>query len=396
MLIWIALSIAVLLLLIVSQRNLALAMFLAAIVLGLMTLSVDKFFERVYYTFSDMSVVFLAVAVAIIAMIGGVLEESGGMRDLVKNMRIGKRPFLASSPALLGMLPMPGGALLSAPMVESSAQDLTGTTKAVLNVWFRHILFLVYPLGPALIASAKIAGLNVYQTIPYLFPLFLLALSLGYFFFLRETETEMQYDSDFSLKGLLVPLGVILLAPIADFLLKTFLKFEISELATLIGVGLSFSAAWYVSRYDFSDLLDITKKMHPWNYALIIFGMFTFLNVFTASGAPEALGKLAIPLPVLIVVVSLFLGLATGRIQAPASIVIPIFFARQGVTTMPLIPFALTYFSIFIGYVITPIHPCISISIEYFGATVGSYVKKLAAPAGISILVAGVLSIFLL
>jgi len=396
MLIWTALSIAILLLLIVSQRNLALAMFLAAIVLGLMTLSVDQFLGRVYYTFSDMSVVFLAVAVAIIAMIGGVLEESGGMRDLVKNMRIGKRPFLASSPALLGMLPMPGGALLSAPMVESSARELTGKTKAVLNVWFRHILFLVYPLGPALIASAKIAGLSVYQTIPYLFPLFLLALILGYFFLLRETETEMKYDSDFSLKGLLIPLGVILLAPIVDFLLKTFVGFEVPELATLIGVGLSFSAAWYVSKYDFSDLLDITKKMHPWNFALIIFGMFTFLNVFTASGAPEALGNLAIPMPVLIVVVSLFLGLATGRIQAPASIVIPIFLAREGLATVPLITFALIYFSIFVGYVITPIHPCVSISIEYFGTTVGSYVKKLAAPAGISILIAGILAVFLL
>ncbi|MFW6048716.1 MAG: DUF401 family protein [Candidatus Bipolaricaulota bacterium] len=396
MLIWIALAIAILLLLVISQRDLALAMFTAAIVLGLMTLSPGGFLDRVYVTFADRSIIFLAVAVAVIAMIGGVLEESGGMEDLVKNMRIGKRPFLAASPALLGMLPMPGGALLSAPMVESSGKDLAGSTKAVLNVWFRHILFLIYPLGPALIASAKIAGLEVYQTIPYLFPLFAVAVILGYFYFLRETETRMSYDSAFSPRGLLVPLGIILLAPIADFLLKTFLDFQVSELATLVGVGLSLSAAWYVSKFDFSEMFSVVKKMKPWNYSLIIFGMFTFLNVFTASGAPEALGGLAIPLPVLVVVVSFLLGLATGRIQAPASIVIPIFLAREGMASMPLIAFALTFFSVFIGYVITPIHPCVSISVEYFDATVGNYVKKIAAPAFISIALAAVLSLFLL
>ncbi len=396
MFIWVALSIAIVLLLVISQRNLALAMFTSAIVLGLMTLSPGGFLDRVYVTFSDRSIIFLAVAVAIIAMVGGTLEESGGMEGLVKNMRIGKRPFLAASPALLGMLPMPGGALLSAPMVKSSGKDLAGSTKAVLNVWFRHILFLVYPLGPALIASAKIAGLEVYQTIPYLFPLFAGAVVLGYFFFLRETKTEMSYETAFSAKGLLVPLGIILLAPLLDFLLKTFIDFQVTELATLVGVSLSFSVAWYVSRFDFSEMFSVVKKMEPWNYSLIIFGMFTFLNVFTASGAPEALGNLSIPLPVLVVVVSFLLGLATGRIQAPASIVIPIFLAREGMGSMPLIPFALTFFSVFIGYVITPIHPCVSISVEYFETTVGEYVKKIALPATISIVLAAVLSIFLL
>lgn len=396
MLIWIALTIAIVLLLVISQRNLALAMFTAAVVLGFMTLSPDSFLNRVYVTFSDKSVIFLAVAVAVIAMVGGVLEESGGMKNLVKNMRIGKRPFLAASPALLGMLPMPGGALLSAPMVESSGKDLSGKTKAVLNVWFRHILFLVYPLGPALIASAKIAGLEVYQTIPYLFPLFLVAVFLGYFYFLRETTTELSYEGAFSLKGLLVPLSIILLAPITDFLLKTFVQFRTTELATLIGIGLSFSAAWYISKFDFSQMYSVIKKMQPWNYSLIIFGMFTFLNVFTASGAPEALGNLAIPLPVLIVGVSFLLGLATGRIQAPASIVIPIFLAREGLATMPLVTFALTFFSVFLGYIITPIHPCVSISVEYFDTTMGKYVTKLAAPTLISLALVSLLSIFLL
>ena len=393
---WIALAISLLLLLVISQRNLAVGMFVAATVLGLTTLSFQGFFDQVVVTFSDPSVVSLAGLVAIIAMVGGVLEESGEMENLVTNMRIGKRPFLGASPALLGMLPMPGGALLSAPMVESSGDDLSGSTKAVINVWFRHILFLIYPLGPALIASAKIARLNVYQTIPYLAPFFLLSVVLGYFFMLRETKTKMEYSSDFSLRGLLVPLVVILMAPIADIVLKSFFNFPVPEYTTLIGVSLSFIAAIMVSRYGPSELAKVTKKMEPWGYALIVLGMFTFLNVFKVSGAPEAIAELAFPLPVLVVVVSFLLGLATGRIQAPASIIFPIFFARQGVGTMPLVAFAMAYFSIFIGYAISPIHPCVSVSVEYFETSMGSYVRKIALPGVISLIVVGVLSVFLM
>jgi hypothetical protein len=393
---WIAIVTSLLLLLIISQRNLALGMFIAATVLGLTTLSVEGFFGRIWVTFSDPSVVSLAGLVGIIAMVGGVLEESGEMENLVSNMRIGKRPFLAASPALLGMLPMPGGALLSAPMVESSGEELSGGTKAVINVWFRHIFFMIYPLATALIASAKIANLNVYGTIPYLAPFFLVSVLIGYFFLLRETETKMKYAEAFSLRGLLVPLGVILLAPLVDIILKVSLNLPVPEYTTLAGVVLSFVAAVFVTRYGFSDIFKIAKKMKPWDYTLIVLGMFTFLNVFEVSGAPEIIAGLNFPLPVLLVVVAFILGLITGRIQAPASIIFPIFFVREGVEVMPVLAFAITYFSIFVGYAISPIHPCVSVSIEYFNTSVGEYVKKITPTAVISLVIVGVVSIFLL
>ena len=393
---WIAIVTSLLLLLIISQRNLALGMFVAATVLGLTTLSVTGFFGQVWATFSDPSVVSLAGLVGIIAMVGGVLEESGEMENLVSNMRIGKRPFLGASPALLGMLPMPGGALLSAPMVESSGEELAGSTKAVINVWFRHIFFMIYPLATALIASAKIANLNVYETIPYLAPFFLVSVFIGYFFLLRETETEMHYAEEFSLRGLLVPLGVILLAPVADIVLKVFFNIPVPEYTTLAGVVLSFVAAIFVTRYGFSDLFKISKKMKPWDFTLIVLGMFTFLNVFEVSGAPEIIADLNFPLPVLLVVIAFLLGLITGRIQAPASIIFPIFFVRQGVDVMPVLAFAIAYFSIFVGYAISPIHPCVSVSIEYFDTSIGEYVRKIAPTAVVSLVIVGVISIFLL
>ena len=88
------------------------------------------------------------------------MQESGQMDRLVNDLRIGKRTFLVLSPALVGMLPVPGGALLSSPLVERVGEGMEEKTKAALNVWFRHVLLIVYPFSPALIASAKIAGLG--------------------------------------------------------------------------------------------------------------------------------------------------------------------------------------------------------------------------------------------
>ena len=143
-------------LLIVSRKNFAAAMFLGAFILAVFTIPFNEIARPFISAFTDPSTILLAIAVGLIPIIGGILKDTGQMDNLVKNMRIGKKAFLAVSPALLGMLPMPGGALLSAPMVEKAGEGVSKEKKCGLNVWFRHILFLIYPLTPALIVSSMI------------------------------------------------------------------------------------------------------------------------------------------------------------------------------------------------------------------------------------------------
>ncbi|MEE8593926.1 MAG: DUF401 family protein, partial [Candidatus Bipolaricaulota bacterium] len=116
MLLWIGFSMAIVLLLVVSRRNLALGMGIATVVLAIFTHSLGSFGTALWETISDPSVLLLALVVGVIPLIGSVMEASGQMDRLVANLRIGIRPFLALGPGLLGMLPMPGGALLSAPL----------------------------------------------------------------------------------------------------------------------------------------------------------------------------------------------------------------------------------------------------------------------------------------
>ena len=390
---WIGFSLAIVLLLFVSRRDLALGMGVSTIVLALFTHTFGSFGNAIWATISDPSVLLLAMVVGVIPLIGGVMEASGQMDRLVANLRIGIRPFLALATGLLGMLPMPGGALLSAPLVERGAGHAPADIKATANIWFRHALLLIYPLDPALIASAKMANLEVYGVIPYLMPAFLLMLLLGYLFLLRRVQGKLSQSGSFSLTGLLVPLMIILVAPLLDIILKRTIALPYGEIGTAIGVLASLSLGMMLGKVRPASFVRVVRKARPWKYMLIIFAMFAFLNVFTTSGIPESIGAMALPPVVLCVVIGVLLGLITGRIQSPMSILIPIYATMYGVMSAPA--FAVTYFAVFLGYILTPIHPCISVSLEYFRTSLGAFLKRMAVPIAAAFLITLTVSLFL-
>ncbi len=393
MLLWLGFSLSLVLLLVVARRNLALGMAIATVVLAAFTLTPGSFGDALLKTISDPSVLLLTLIVGIIPLIGGAMETSGEMERLVSNLRIGVRPLLALAPALFGMLPMPGGTLLSAPLIERGAGNTAPDLKAAVNVWFRHVILLVYPLGPSLIASAKIAGLEVYAVIPYLIPAFLLTLGVGYVFLLRRASGRLARSGPFSLRGLVVPLAIILAAPLLDLALKRTVDLPVTEIGTSVGVFVSLVGALAAGRQGLRQLGVIAVRMKPWKYALIVLAMFAFLNVFIASGVPERIAAMALPPVVLCVVIGAALGLISGRLQAPMSIVLPIYASTYGAISAPL--FALTYFAAFLGYILTPIHPCISVSVEYFGTSMVPFLRRVIVPAAIGLIVSLVVGLLL-
>jgi len=391
MLIWLGLIVSLGTILLVARRNLPLALFCGAVILGFFTLPFFETFRIIAITVSDISVLLLALAMGLIPMIGGSMKDSGQMDDLVNNLRIGKRGLMAFSPAIMGLLPMPGGALLSAPILEKGGIGVADDVKVAINNWFRHLFVMIYPLSSALIASAKIANLNVYNAMFYLLPTFFFALFLGYVFLIRKIDGKIEYEEPFSVKGLVLPLGIVLIAPVLDFSLKTYVTLPFSELATVVGVGTALICSIMLSRVEL-DLVNIAKKMKPWNFTLIIIGMFIFLNIFKASNAAALIGSIPLPPATLCVVAGFVLGLATGRVLLPASIILPVYLTFGTIT--PVL-FALMYTGIFFGYMISPVHPCVGVSLEYFSVPMKNFFKLLLVPTLIVFSVVLLVSIFL-
>jgi integral membrane protein (TIGR00529 family) len=312
----------------------------------------------------------------VIPMIGGTMKQSGQMDDLVNNMRIGRKGLMAASPAIMGLLPMPGGALLSAPILEKGGEGVADDLKVAVNDWFRHLFVMIYPLSSALIASAKISDLSVYAAVIYLLPTFAFALFLGVVFFIKKVQGDIIYSRRFSLKNLLMPLGIILIAPFLDFTLKKLFVLPFKEIATVIGVSAAFMLSYKLSRVNL-DLKDIARKMKPWNFSLIILGMFTFLHIFQSSNVADLIASIPLPPATLCVVAGFILGVATGRVLLPASIILPVYATTGDIT--PVV-FAIIYTSIFFGYVISPVHPCVCVTLEYFNVPMRNFFKLLITP----------------
>jgi len=117
---WFSFLIAVGALIIISRKSLWVALLIGAAILGFMNLPAQQVLKVFFNTITDGSILLLAVSVGIIPIIGGLLEESGLINRLIDSIRIRTRLFLIIAPAFMGMLIMPGGALLSAPVISKA------------------------------------------------------------------------------------------------------------------------------------------------------------------------------------------------------------------------------------------------------------------------------------
>ncbi|MCX7995989.1 MAG: DUF401 family protein [candidate division WOR-3 bacterium] len=381
--------IAFVVIVIIGQKNLPLALFCGTVILGLFTLPPVNIVNIFIRTISDIPVILLAFVVFFIPMIGGVMRETGQMDNIVKNLRIGKRGIMAVAPAIMGLLPMPGGALFSAPIMEKSGEGVNDDLKVAINIWYRHLLILIYPLSSDLIATTRIVNLNLYDAILYLFPTLIIATILGQIFFLNKVKGNISYTEEFSLKNLLIPLAIILVAPLLDFAFRSFKVFPIKEIGTLLGVltGFILSIIFSPIRIDFKQIF---LKMKPYRFSFIILGLFYFLNIFKASGIDKVIASIPFPPLILCIIAGFILGIATGRILLPSSIIFPIFLLSNNITPFN---FALIYTSIFFGYVVSPVHPCLSMTCEYFTKDIKGSLKLLMPPALIIFAIALILGL---
>lgn len=229
----------------------------------------------------------------------------------------------------------------------------------------------------------------MWQVIPYQFPGAMLAMALGYLSLLcRVPDGRFQPAS--SLKKILVPLGAILVAPLIDYSLKYALRLPESELATVVGVGASVTLAGQgMSREEWAEAISGGKT---WSFGLIVLGMFVYLGVFRASGISELIAGLPFPPQALTVRAGFVLGFVTGRVQAPVSILIPVYLAKFG--AFGLWAFALTYFAVYPGYLISPVHPCLVVSVEYAGTTLRKVMREMIPPVIIALILTALLSLW--
>jgi len=352
------------------KKNIALGLFAGSLVMGILAVR-DLFLRVLAETLIDPLTWSLAAIMLMIGMLATLMKRNGQIKEILLGLEgvLSKRALLASIPAILGLLPVPGGALISAPLVKEKGEGLKAMDLFFINIWFRHMLVLIFPIASSFVLMSELAGVSIYRLLLYLLPMTGVTLFIGAaYLILRVGKSEKRNDRERGRIGILpfLPIAVPVALSIGlSFILPSYLAFLI---ALPVGIGLAM-----LNNGKLSHLREGVAFKLP----LSIVGIFLFKNLVLASGAAsEILALFSFVPPTLLVslfpfIIGFLLGSAPGTIGLCYPVMADLI-DGAGVA-------ALFYISSFLGYMISPLHLCLALTYEYYRPEFRGYLLFLAA-----------------
>ena len=404
-LIGVILAFIIIILLIRKKMNFGLSLFLGSLIVGVFSLQLitpldipKAIIEASFYSFEKQEIITetieLALLMTLIFILAKTMQETGAITKLIDSLRtfFSKGGTLAVIPAVYGLMPVPGGALFSAPLIdkEGDKYKLKSNQKNFLNIWFRHIWFPIYPISSAmiLICSVKFSGLPIQMLMLANIPSFLGVLLIGFFFLRRYTKNAPERIGTVKKEyhGL-----IFILPPIVPLLFYPLTFVGLSETRCfLIGVSLSLVLLYLLIHIDVRTYARIMKKSFTWNLVFAIFGIMILREMIQISQIhvliTETMQNLAFPALFIVILIPLLLGTLTGYNLGAVALSYPLvesFFIFTGIQPLGLT--SLIFMSSLIGYLISPIHLCNVLSSEYL-KTDTTRMYKMFLPAAVILL----------
>jgi integral membrane protein (TIGR00529 family) len=351
--------------------------------------------------------ILLLCVILLLLLFSGVLSSSGRMEKTVGAFRSwlkSDRLLLAGLPALIGLLPMPGGALFSAPMVATadSGNRLTPDHKTAINYWFRHIWEYWWPLYPGALLAVQYSGLPIGVFFLIQMPFTAASLVGGYFFLLRRIPQRHDGAGTVSIRPVdvlptLAPIGalVAISGSASAFLPVIGVPSSLANLYGMLG-GLVLVMGWIgmSDRAVPGKIVKILGKPGTWSLMLVVAGALLFSASLRMSinGSGTTLVSLmrdeflslGIPFVLIAIIIPFISGMVTGIAVAFVGASFPIVFALLG----PQPPMheliattSLAYVSGYLGQMLSPVHICFLVTKEYFKTSLRASYRFLWGPA---------------
>lgn len=107
-------------------------------------------------TFTNFSSLNTILSVMMVSILGGLMKDYKILDKIVESIyKIlrNKKIILMVLPALMGVLIVPGGALLSAPFIYEMGEEMKipASRRAAINLVFRHIAMFILPFSTGLL-----------------------------------------------------------------------------------------------------------------------------------------------------------------------------------------------------------------------------------------------------
>ena len=378
----------------------------------------------------------LLILVTFLMVFAGGLKNSGALARFsaaVLSIAPNKKASIVLTPILFGTLPMPGGAALSAPLVDALDMDRSydNARLSAANYWFRHVLELAWPLYPSFILTSSLTGIPTQRLVLinlYAIPVLILMGMLFVFgkagkAVLPKPVTESVAGD--SLPGITESKGKKALAEsrlsaayhgfaplilvIGIFVAMDALWRAIapgmglpSGLVALIGrygpvlMGLMAGVVYVVLHSDKPQCFRGTLNRGILKLAAVIAGIRVFSALLTAGNVATAsaaeLANLGVS-PILVAMILPFVaGLVTGIGFGYVGLAYPILlglFPLSGQGDLPreaAVVLAGTFG--WAGMMLSPLHVCMVVTAEHFKTGLAATMRRFIVPLGLYIAVA--------
>ncbi|MDH5690334.1 MAG: DUF401 family protein [Candidatus Bathyarchaeota archaeon] len=386
-----AVSIALFVVLMYRRVGLGVSLTVAAFLMSFLSLGISGTGTVLLETCIDPVTLTLVFASFFIMFLSQLYKETGlvnvltrSLGGFIKNSKV----TVSLLPAVIGLLPVAGGALMSAPMVEAEADKLglDESKKTYINIWFRHAILPIYPISQFLILTAALTETSIDTLIARQALVVTVMIIIGYFIGLRKTKVAKNADPEMELnpKANLKGLAYSFLPIIITIILAAALNVNIA-IATLVGV----ITILIITKTKLTAFQKILKNRAIWEVTLAAFGALLLRNVTLASGASEILGSALANTNlneiVVLSIVPAVLGFLLGSPSGAVALSVPIL-----AETVAFIPktASLLYISAYLGYLSAPTHLCLVFTAQYFRTSISKSYKYLIPSIIVSIIAA--------
>ncbi len=397
-------SLAIILIVNSLLKNLTISVVLGTLTLALLSgHSLTTVFSIVSNCLFSVNHLSLMIAVAQIYWLSSQWAKTGMMQELVVliQSRLSPRASIAILPAVLGFLPVPGGALFSAPLVDSCDREgrIDPTLKSVVNYWFRHVWEFWCPLYPGILLAMEITGLTILQVMLVGLPLSFSAILAGYLFFLREIpggKLPTQSPTNGFLKQFLlltspiiIVIGIQTVLPIFFSGITEFNKY----LPISIGIIMAYLFLQILKPLTLATWREIFGQKKIFSLLLLISMIMVYVAFIEAklpNGTPlvttisEELSSFGIPITVMAMLIPFVSAITSGLSLGFVGPSFPIIFSMLGPNpSLPqlLSTLVLAYGFGLMGVMLSPVHVCLIVSNEFFEAKLTPTLTRLLKPA---------------
>jgi hypothetical protein len=404
------------------------ALFVGAVLMGfLFGCSPEKVARSLVTRASSLGTLYILSLVWLILSLSRAMDKAGQLDRIVRtfiSVLGGTKMALMALPALIGLLPMPGGAVFSAPMVESALKGnpTSPRTKTTINYWFRHVWEYWWPMYPGVILAMELTKLPPWKFMLFQFPLTPVAIVSGYFFIIRPLQHQSAKDprkdegkgaaQPFKESGKrdllreILPIVLVIVTLIPLSLVKSldwvsadseFWNKAPLVMALLVGLLWVFAS----NRMSISSIRSSIFSRAIGEMFILVIGIMVFSGMLDDSGAvlrlTTEMKEWGVPLVGVATFVpflcGLITGLAAGFVGSSFPLVVAIVRNSGLADQMPayaLLAYAFGY----IGMMLSPVHLCLVLTRQYWDAPLQPVYRKMAGPC-VCILVAAV-ALFLL